>query len=290
MTVGTTRDVPPDAVSYRIHEHTFIVPPDHRLPALRAAMPTYDAHLGWIVREIGRADPGGVFIDIGANVGDTAATLRSFTANPLLCIEGNPAFLPYLRANARTLGPSVALVEAFVEVDEIAALGLAYRSATGSGGFIAGDGVSDDVAYVRVSDLVRRAEADGASVTLLKTDTDGLDAFILRDYLRLQHDRAVLFFECDEAATHAGGPDVWDHSFATLRARGYALIVYDNHGLPMLFAADQCSAAIDDLRFYVRRQAAAGALRVHYLDVWAFPPPHRALFERLRAERETLFF
>jgi FkbM family methyltransferase len=279
-----------DAIPLRVGDFTLLLPPEHRLPQIRAHMPTYDAHLGWIIAEIGRSDPGGYFIDIGANIGDTAAILRSAAPNPLLCVEGSAAFLPYLQENVRQLPGHVTVLDAFVAVDEIAAAGLGYKAHSGSGHFTSGPALKGGERFVRVAELARMADEAGAALALFKTDTDGLDAFILRDYLRLHRDAAVLFFECDEAATPAAhGRDAWDGNFAALRARGYSLIVYDNHGLPMLFAPAEHSEMTEDLRFYVRRQQAAGAVRVHYLDIWAFPPSRRAVFDTLREGRERLF-
>ncbi len=261
------------------------LPTDHRLPQLRALVPTYDAHCGWIIAAIAAADPAGTFIDIGANIGDTAAMLRQHAANPIVCVEGNAAFCGHLRRNLAQLPGRVEMIAAFVAVPEIAAFGLGYRPDSGSGVFEHGAEPAA-AAMIGLADLVARGP-----VALLKTDTDGLDAFILRDALDHALTDAVLFFECDEAHTIApAGSVAWNSNFATLRARGYALIVYDNHGLPMLFAAPDRFDAVEDLRFYLRRQYAAAAVRIHYLDIWAFPPSRRAVFERLRADRDALFF
>ncbi len=281
----------PDGPDLVIGDYRLRLPPDHRLPAIRAAMPSYDAHLGWIIREIARDDPAGTFIDIGANIGDTAALLRSHAPNPLLCVEGAAALLPWLRANLRLLPGPVACEEAFVAVAEIAAFGLNYRSGSGSGGFGLDPAAAAPARFTGVADLLAAASRGGIPPALFKTDTDGLDGFILRDYLRLGEDRAVLFFECDEAGTAVpGGDAAWAEVFSQLHRRGYALLIYDNHGLPMLFADPTQGTAVDDLRFYVARQHAEGAVRIHYLDIWAFPPAKHRLFTDLRAERGRRFF
>lgn len=274
-----------------VGDHELSLPEGHRLPRLRAMMPTYDAHLGWIIEALGRTDPDGCFIDIGANVGDTAAMLRAHAPNPLLCVEGHADYVTYLRSNLANLSGRAEVIEAFVHVTEIESAALTYRAGTGTGGFNAGVAEDNATAMIGVADLVAQAQARHGHVTLFKTDTDGLDGCILRDALRAPIGPAVLFFECDEAnAVPEDGGAIWRDAFDALRRRGYSVIVYDNHGLPMLFAANETFAAVDDLRFYVRQQYAAGAVRVHYLDIWAFPPARRGLFETLRTRRAELFF
>lgn len=277
--------------SIRIDGSTIALPPGHTLPQLRTLMPTYDAHLGWIIRAIGEADPTGCFIDIGANVGDTAAMLRANATNPLLCVEGNGTFASYLRRNLAHLPGRATAVEAFVRVAEIDEAGLSYSSGSSTGAFGRTEDARTEVAMIDLPDIVAQAIAAHGRIALLKTDTDGLDAFILRDALQQPTGDAVLFFECDEANTIRGVDDApWAENFAALRQRGYSLIVYDNHGLPMLFAGHEQFGMLEDLRFYLRQQYAAGAVRIHYLDIWAFPPARRSLFERLRDDRDRLFF
>ena len=85
------------------------LPLSHELPFYQHDHPRYDRQLGAIAAELG-----GPVVDIGANVGDTAAAIRAESDVPILCVEGDPAFFALLERNARAIG-GVELERAFVE-------------------------------------------------------------------------------------------------------------------------------------------------------------------------------
>lgn len=275
--------------SLTVGNFTLRFPPEHRLPDIKRLMPTYDAHLGWILREIGKADPDGSVIDVGANVGDTAAAVASFAPNPIVCVEGNPHFFNYLVRNVANIGSRVKTVSAFVHVNEIDGHGLVYHENTGTGSFHRSAGSNNEcVPMISVRDLVA---AFGRDLALFKTDTDGLDALIVRDFLAERQETAVIYFEFDESLPAIrNGEDEWAATFSALRERGYSMILYDNHGLPIAFAPSERPDVVEDLRFFVRQQYIRHSVRIHYLDIWAFPPSRRPVFDRLHKLRHELFF
>src|ERR1039458_4940240 len=64
----------------------------------------YDTALGSIASMIHAKYPDLHAIDIGANVGDTAALIRKSADIPVLCIEGDPLLVPVLLDNSARLG------------------------------------------------------------------------------------------------------------------------------------------------------------------------------------------
>ena len=146
-------------VRYRVGDVELELPLSHQLPFFQHAHPAYDRAIADIA-----AEAGGPVIDIGANVGDTAAAIRTRTDVPVLCVEGDPRFFAFLQRNANRLG-DVELEPAFV---------------TGS--------------LARVLDDHPRF----ASPALLKLDTDGMDVAILEANLEwLARVQPIVFFEYD---------------------------------------------------------------------------------------------
>ena len=94
---------------YRIGSVELELPLSHELPFYRHDHPRYDRQLGAIAAELG-----GPVVDVGANVGDTAAAIRAESGVPILCVEGDPRFFALLERNARMIG-GVELEHAFVE-------------------------------------------------------------------------------------------------------------------------------------------------------------------------------
>ncbi len=269
---------------YPFGNYILDLPDDHKIQDIHAIDHFYDRAFGASYRAIAQRSPFGVIIDVGANVGDTAAAILSVCPkNPVVCVEGSPDFLPYLRANLRHLGPRVTLVDRYVRPPLAAGLALHPVHDRGTG-YLSSEqapgGVLDDSAFVDLDDLLRLALDLGPEIALIKSDTDGFDGYIVSALLG--DAASPLFFECDP---HMGLPDIetpWPDVFHRLEAGGYSVIVYDNHGLPILAAQSNVGQILSDLCGYASLQRAVHPVRLHYLDVWAFPPAWQDTFGELR--------
>lgn len=96
-----------------IHGFTLSLPDDHWLPQILNQLPNYSENLGRIAAAVEQKYPGHGFIDVGANVGDTAAIVCSHSKLPILCIERSEFYYEVLKENVRRLGADVDLECAF---------------------------------------------------------------------------------------------------------------------------------------------------------------------------------
>jgi FkbM family methyltransferase len=199
-------------IRYAVGSIPLELPLSHPLPFFRQDHPLYDTAIGRIAALLA-----GPVVDVGANVGDTAASIRSLSDAPVLCIEGDERFYALLERNAEALEP-VELERAFVEAP---ARGRLERSA-GTARVLAGDDELPTKPLAQVLGEHPRFERPA----LLKLDTDGMDVPILLANLELVgRIRPVLFFEYDP---HFGAaPEI----FERLRELGYErMLVYENTG------------------------------------------------------------
>lgn len=176
-------------LTWRVGGTDLLLPLSHELPFYRHDHPLYDRAIGHIA-----AEAGGPIVDIGANVGDTAAEMRAQTDAPILCIESDDRFFSLLERNAPQLEP--------VELEHTA--------------------VESEKPLARILE----EHPLFAEPALVKIDTDGMDVpIILANLDFLARVRPVLFFEYDP---HFGAtPDV----FERLREIGYRTMdVYENTG------------------------------------------------------------
>lgn len=256
------------------------IPDEHRIIDIHRSNVLYDRAYGCIIEEIARASPEGVFIDIGANIGDTAAFLATYAANPILCVEGSPTYSSYLRANLCHFSGQVRLIEKFVRTKSLSMLKLGYKEETGTGYLISESHYSDlaDEQFIDILDLLKEASRLG-SVSLVKIDTDGFDGYIVTDVLTAID--APIFFECETTKILPDIPSPWPHVFEELEQKGYSLIIFDNFGLPMLLADCAKAEILRDLSGYIHLQYAVHPIRIHYLDVWAFPPSWSPVYEKV---------
>jgi FkbM family methyltransferase len=189
-------------VRYRIGDVELDLPLSHELPFYRHDHPQYDSRIGPLARELA-----GPVVDVGANVGDTAASIRAESDVPILCVEGDERFFSLLERNAARLG-DVELERAFVEAP---ARGVVERG-RGTARIVAGGNDLPAKPLARILEEHPRF----ARPALLKLDTDGMDLPILLANLDLlERLRPVLFFEYDP---HLGAtPEI----FKRLAAIGY---------------------------------------------------------------------
>ncbi len=199
-------------VRYAVGGVVLELPLSHQLPFFRKDHPMYDAAIGRVAAVVA-----GPVVDVGANVGDTAASIRSLSDVPVLCIEGDESYYTLLERNAAALEP-VELERAFVEAS---ARGRVVRAA-GTARVVAGDEELPSKPLAQVLEEHPRF----AHPAVLKLDTDGMDVAILLANLELlDRVRPVLFFEYDP---HVGAlPEI----FERLRELGYErMLVYENTG------------------------------------------------------------
>ena len=87
----------PDEKILKIGRFELVLPTDHMLETYKRKFKLYDWILGEVARLVTAKYPDATAIDIGANVGDSAAVLSRHGDMPILCIEGHPTFITFLR-------------------------------------------------------------------------------------------------------------------------------------------------------------------------------------------------
>ena len=287
-------------LTYRVGSTDIVLPAGHALPKYRARWHLYDEPLRYVAEALRALDPNFRAIDIGANVGDSAAAIgvqgsRS-VPTPVLCIEGDPAYLGYLRRNARALGPQVEVEASFVGTDSgsLALDQLRRHDGTTSAAeaLSTPSHLSDHAASdpgtaipVRRLDAIVELHPSFRGAELMKLDTDGFDFSILlanEDLLALTG--PVLFFEyLLESPEDAERAQTCMDMLASI---GYAdFLVFDNFGNPLL-RTDQATQ-LRDLDRYLLSNLAFGQA-VYYLDICAVTPGQREVLDRVTSKMAAL--
>lgn len=188
-------------------------------PAYARRWPTYNDPLVEVVGQAAAAKGAPVHVvDVGAAMGDTAALLRGSCPDQLaslLCVEGEPLFAQYLRANVA--GTSTQVVEALLS-DGSTAREL-VRNPTGTATSIGAEGAS-----ARTLDDLLKEHAGSCDV--LKIDVDGYDGRVLAGAQQtLRTERPVVFFEWDPGSYERSGSD-WRQPFEICEEHGYDRYVW----------------------------------------------------------------
>ena len=206
------------------------IPLSHALPRYLKMFPYYASNLGRLAAVIKEKYAGLSVIDIGANIGDSAAAIRHGADAPVLCVEGNPFFLKVLKLNAGRFR-RVSVAESYVG-DANSSLLAEDRAANGTSRISPGGGRE---IKIRLLSGILGDHQDFRTAKLVKIDTDGFDCKIIRgsaDFLTAA--RPAVFFEYDPLLLSRQDDDGLS-VFDALRGLGYdSALVYDNLGHFML--------------------------------------------------------
>jgi FkbM family methyltransferase len=254
---------------YHLGRHTILLPKGSPVKNILRYHRRYDFALGPISSTIAAKYPHFCAIDIGANVGDTAAIICRDRDVPVLCIEGDTAVLPLLRANAGRIGPQIVIEEVFVgaegDVVDLTAIEGGGLNATLTR-------AANDASGQRLPTLAAILERHPAFRTakLLKIDTEGYDFRIIESSRRfLAAAKPVVFFEYNPWF-HAPNLRAGVATIEMLLEIGYNnAIVYDNHGNFMLsLSGGDMTERFNDLNAFLASNRRFGAA-VGYIDVCA---------------------
>jgi FkbM family methyltransferase len=241
-----------------------LLPLAHDLALIRAGHPQYSSNIARLCAYVAEKYPDLHVIDIGANVGDTAAIIRELSQCPILCVEGDEYYYSILAENIRRAKmPSVQAVRAFVATYTGEIEGQLV-SGGGTAHFV--ENKADPIKTVKLSDLLKDFPGFQSS-KMLKIDTDGFDCSILRSELEwLGERKPVIFFEYDPFFFQNQAYD-GTRIFADLATVGYrSAIFYDNLGdyLCTLDLQRDESILTDLQRYYTGRRG------LSYPDVAVF--------------------
>ena len=213
------------------------MPWSHALPEWSRPGSRYGLNLLELATALaGRMAPGELpmtVLDIGANIGDSAALIMARADARVLCVEGDPYWARYLHLNLDGDDRAV-LEEALLVPDEEGSVAAGPQRSRNSTAFV--DSSADVPAVANVSVRALRDKHPAfSSLRLVKSDTDGFDAALVPAVAEVWADaRPVLFFEFDPAQTRAVGNDEPQALWPALAALGYsAMAVWDNAGDPL---------------------------------------------------------
>lgn len=257
--------------SHQVGDFLLTLPPEHDLPYYQRRDPTYDSYAIDVLAKWAVRAPQTLVVDLGGNVGDTAASALS--AGPsirVISIEGSPHFAKYWRLNARNFGGRAELVEGFVGVSDRETM--EYRQDRGSGGFQASNSDSGTLVDSWVSLESIFAQAHPAEQLIFKSDIDGLDIHVLANNWRLINDSSdVIWCEFDPARTLGDRGDI-ERFITYVQESGRPVTIYDNLGRLMLEMdpGPHIGAVLRSLTQWLT-EVHRGYLTVPYLDLWLGP-------------------
>ena len=251
-------------------------------PAYRRSYHLYDTALSQIARVLKTKYPELRAIDIGANIGDTAALIREAGEIPVLCIEGDTVLLPILAENAAKLGVGVIIEPSFVG-PKGKAVNLNSSQDLGRNACLVEAIDPSGSVELRPLQTILAGHPGFGGAKLLKTDTEGFDFDIIKGSLDfIRQSKPIVFFEYDPHLR----PDQPQAGLETIEAlidAGYStFIYYDNFGNFLLHSDSTNRVLFSDLDRYLASNRSHG-VAIYYFDVCALHREDEELLHQIKS-------
>ena len=250
--------------------------------------PRFNSEIGRIARATHSKYPDMVAIDIGANIGDTAAIIRGACEAAIICIEGDQSLAGALSQNMARLG-NVRSVHAYLgDRHEERRVSVA-KGGWNSTLMPADVGPSVTIEFTTLDDLAEDVERQ--RIKLIKIDIEGYEYPALRGAKRtLLAGHPVVIFEHNRDALSSTGMD-GTAIFSELKELGYrSTLIWDNNGRFLFRTSLEEMELIEDLHEYIAYPGKQLGC-IYYFDICVFHQEDEDLAERCviaeRAEREA---
>jgi len=268
-------------VQVQVGNYKLFADAQHPIESYLAEYKYYSRNLPRIAQYLETKYPKYAIIDVGANIGDTIALLRSAGVNQLIyMVEGEPLYFDLLQKNLEQFTNAKAF-QNFLGEDDLVQEGAIE---TDRGTAKVNPNINKQIAIKKLDGLV--AENNFEQVKLLKIDTDGFDFKVLRgsfDFIKSH--KPVIFFEY--VAIYLKEQD--EHGTDTLyslQQLGYnKAIYYDNFGKMLISTTLDNRQQIEQLFIYMSDLSGA----FQYYDVCLFHTDDDALAEDIIA-KEMAFY
>lgn len=215
-------------------------------------------------------------IDVGANCGYVTATMAQENDQAsYICIEPEPLFNTYLRANVaslRSLRPDIQVTI----LEELVGKSMNNAMLQNTGGTSVAVPGGGRMMARTLDDIMRGVS--GPRVRLLKSDVDGFDYDVLESAGELiLSQRPPIYFECQHDTEDQ--KEGFEKTITWLSSVGYARwALFDNFGALIMVVED--TRLILSLMNYIMRQTRGqGTRTIYYMDIFCVCPEDVALME-----------
>ncbi|MFM7169877.1 MAG: FkbM family methyltransferase [Cyanobium sp.] len=238
--------------------YQLIAPESHLLIELQKGQPYRDLCIGSCASFIAKKYPEASFLDIGANIGDTAAVMASHASNKLILVEGSDYYYDFLLKNAALLPNEVVTRKAMASDGSPIHGELRHWGGTA---YFKHQG--DDEPATPTYQLSELADSH---TRFVKIDTDGFECPILTAAMAwLQKAHPAILFE--NQLRHEKDVAAFHRLYDELSEAGYSyFIIWDDPGCHVLSTAE-VSAVKDLNRYQYKMHQINHAQRINNYDV-----------------------
>lgn len=221
--------------------------------------------LGTLSVFVAKKYPGMNVIDVGANVGDTLAVIKTAIDIPIIAIEGDNTSYRFLEKNVKQFDNVTILKQFLGEKKQTVQVSIEKNGWNTT--LIPTEGEGEKLNLLTLDELLDQQQLANRQIKVLKVDCEGFDTIILRgasDLIKQKH--PVVFFEYNKTNMNAIQEDGLS-TLLSLEKYGYqSVMFFDNYGRYMLTAPINNHELIKELHNYTED----GVSQVGYYDLCLF--------------------
>lgn len=252
---------------YKIGKYIIDLGEKHNLPMYQREFSLYDKFLFQLAGLLKGSD--NWIIDIGANVGDTVAGLRSNSDCSILAVEPVDEYFELLVKNIDHVDEkeNIRPVKYFITYNETKKY--TSNKYDGSANMRDISGTSDDAeaSSISLENLIKENDIDWKKILLLKVDTDGFDyECILSCGEQLRNINAYIFFE--NYIIDKDNMNAYNDMYNYLKDMDYEVFyIFDNYGNYLLKGDKNLLISINE--YLIRGREKISKVTFEYTDVLA---------------------
>lgn len=198
--------------------------------------PDLNIQFGRLAASIAKKYPGMTVIDVGANVGDTIAVVKSAVEVPVIGVEGDDTSYQFLEKNAKQFS-NVMIVKTFLG-EKSQATKVSVEKSGWNNTIIPDETGTKQIVFKTLDEVIAESGKNDAELKLLKVDVEGFDTIVLRGATSvIQSKKPVLFFEYNRTNMIAINEDGLSTVFSFLNY-GYKKIAFFDHKGTLVLATD----------------------------------------------------
>lgn len=249
--------------------------------------PRYSSELGRLVKIVFDKYPSLVVLDIGANIGDTLALIKSAADIPVICIEGDSYCFDFLKKNSSQFD-NVKLYNQYL--GEFTQNITAKLDKKGWNTTIlpnSQDEGFESIDLISLDDFFLKEKVVTKDIKIIKTDTEGFDLLILRGGINfISSIKPVLYMEYNRDNMFKINEDGLS-TLLKFSDLGYDMVlIYDPAGRFILSTSIRDVHLITQLHNYIDGHYSY----IHYFDLCIFhQDDHQLAVTFLKAEELTSY-
>jgi FkbM family methyltransferase len=227
--------------------------------------PGANSQLGRLAACIAQKYPSLSVLDIGANVGDTIAIIKTAIELPVIGIEGDDFSFEFLKRNTMPL-KNVTLIKTFLG-EKIESKKLSMEKSGWNTTLIPNEDKGENIHLKTLDQVLAEEHLQNRTLKLLKIDCEGFDTIIIRGSAKLiREKKPIIYFEYNRSNMDAIGEDGLS-TLLTLGAVGYRKVtLFDNKGRYLMSVDIDQENIMADLHKYAQAENSC----IAYYDICLF--------------------